>query len=188
MTVKRFFDISLAVMLLIILFVPMLVISAAIKLTSRGAVFYISERAGRGNSIFRMLKFRTMKTDTPAMATHLLISPEDYMTPIGYFLRKSSIDEIPQLINILKGDMSFVGPRPALFNQYDLIQLRTEYSIHELLPGLTGWAQVNGRDELPIPVKVSYDSEYKKKQNFMLDLKILIITLLKVLKKEGVSH
>jgi O-antigen biosynthesis protein WbqP len=159
-----------------------------IKLSSSGSVFYVSERIGKGNKVFSMYKFRTMLLDTPPLATHLLNNPGKYLTPIGYFLRKSSIDEIPQLLNILIGDMSFVGPRPALFNQDDLISLRTEKFIHELVPGLTGWAQINGRDELPIPVKVEFDCYYMKNRCFLFDMKVLFMTLLKVIKKEGVSH
>ena len=188
MSIKRLFDIILSVILAIILIVPFLIIAIAVTLTSRGPVFYISDRVGRGNSIFKMYKFRTMKTDTPPVATHLLAKPNEYLTPIGDFLRKTSLDELPQVFNILKGDMSFVGPRPALFNQDDLIRLRTEKGIHELMPGLTGWAQINGRDELPIPVKVECDEYYKNNISFLLDLEILSGTILKVFKKEGVTH
>jgi len=188
MSIKRLFDIILSVILAIILIVPFLIIAIAVTLTSRGPVFYISDRVGRGNSIFKMYKFRTMKTDTPPVATHLLAKPNEYLTPIGDFLRKTSLDELPQVFNILKGDMSFVGPRPALFNQDDLIRLRTEKGIHELMPGLTGWAQINGRDELPIPKKVECDEYYKNNISFLLDLEILSGTILKVFKKEGVTH
>ncbi len=188
MWIKRSFDLSLSFILLIILIIPILIISIAVKLTSKGPVFYISDRVGRDNNIFKMYKFRTMKIDTPAIATHLMKKPELYLTPLGKFLRRTSLDELPQIINIIKGDMSFVGPRPALFNQDDLISLRTEKGVHKLVPGLTGWAQINGRDELPIPVKVEYDELYKIKQNFLFDLQIILWTLLKVLKKEGVNH
>ena len=185
---KRIFDIVIALSLLVIFGVPILIITLLIKLTSKGPVLYWSDRIGRNNSIFSMPKFRTMRTDTPAVATHLLANPDQYLTPIGAFLRKLSLDEFPQLISILKGNMSFVGPRPALFNQDDLIKLRTQKGINILTPGLTGWAQVNGRDELPIPVKVNFDEYYLKRRSFLLDLKILFMTLFKVLRSEGVKH
>lgn len=185
---KRVFDFTMAFLLLIILFIPMLFIALLVKLTSKGPVLYWSDRVGRNNIIFKMPKFRTMLIDTPAVATHLLSNPDRYLTPIGKFLRKSSFDELPQLISVLESDMSFVGPRPALFNQYDLIKLRTRKGVHKLTPGLTGWAQINGRDELPIPVKVEFDEYYMKHQSFLLDLKILWMTLFKVLKKEGINH
>lgn len=185
---KRLFDIGLALFALPILIWPIFLVAISIKLTSKGPVLYWSDRVGINNELFRMPKFRSMKVDTPAVATHLLADPKSALTPIGDFLRKSSLDELPQLWNILKGDMSFVGPRPALFNQDDLIALRTEKGIHQITPGLTGWAQINGRDELPIPEKVSLDSEYLDKRSFMFDLKILWLTFLKVVKKEGVSH
>jgi len=188
MSLKRVFDMFLSLLLCVALFLPLLFISLAIKLTSDGPVFYMSDRVGRKNRIFRMCKFRTMKNDTPAVATHLLRNPEAYVTSIGYFLRRTSLDELPQLFNILKGDMSFVGPRPALYNQDDLVSLRTKKGIDELLPGLTGWAQINGRDELPIPVKVGFDEYYKDNLGFFFDLKILLLTFLKVLKKEGITH
>lgn len=188
MPVKRSFDIVLSVILLILLLVPILIISLAVKLSSKGPILYISDRIGRGNAIFKMYKFRTMKTETPPVATHLLNDPGRFLTPIGMFLRKTSLDELPQLINIIKGDMSFVGPRPALYNQDDLIKLRTEKGIHELVPGLTGWAQINGRDELPIPVKVEFDDYYRNNRSFLFDLRILFETCLKVVRKEGVSH
>jgi O-antigen biosynthesis protein WbqP len=159
-----------------------------VKITSKGSALYTSDRVGINNSIFKMYKFRTMKVDTPLIATHLMVSPGKYLTPVGEFLRKSSLDELPQLFNILKGDMSFVGPRPALFNQYDLIDLRTQKKIHSLMPGLTGWAQINGRDELPIPVKVGFDEYYYKNRSFSLDIKILCITFYKVIGSEGVDH
>lgn len=185
---KRHFDYILALFLLIVLGIPMLLISALVKMTSRGPVLYWSDRVGRNNVIFKMPKFRTMRIDTPAVATHLLDNPEQYLTPIGGFLRRSSLDELPQLISILKGDMSFVGPRPALFNQADLIKLRTQKGVHTLAPGLTGWAQINGRDELPIPVKVDFDEYYLKHFSFLLDIKIIFKTFFKVARSEGVTH
>lgn len=160
----------------------------AVWLTSPGPALYWSDRVGRHNRIFKMPKFRSMRIDTPAVATHLLQNPDQWLTPIGSFLRKSSLDELPQLWSILKGDMSFVGPRPALFNQDDLIALRTEKGVHELVPGLTGWAQVNGRDELPIPQKVALDAEYLERRSLLFDMKILWLTALKVLARDGVSH
>ncbi len=166
----------------------MLAIAILVKVTSKGPVLYWSDRIGTDNKIFKMPKFRTMKINTPAVATHLLSNPKQYLTRVGKFLRRSSLDELPQLLSILKGDMSFVGPRPALFNQDDLIQLRTKKGIHKLTPGLTGWAQINGRDELPIPVKVEFDEYYMKHRSFLFDLKILWLTLLKVLRKEGITH
>lgn len=188
MTLKRFFDITLAFFAALILLIPFIIITLLVRVTSKGSILYWSHRVGKNNTIFLMPKFRTMWIDTPVVATHLLNNPETLLTPIGSFLRKSSLDELPQLWSILKGDMSFVGPRPALFNQNDLIAARTELGIHHLTPGLTGWAQINGRDELPIPQKVALDSEYLKQKSFGLDLKIIILTFLKVMKKEGVSH
>ena len=185
---KRLFDFILSLSLGTSLFLPILIIAIAVKLTSKGPALYWSDRVGKKNQIFEMPKFRSMKTDTPAVATHLLDDPKSVLTPIGDFLRKSSLDELPQLWNIIKGDMSFVGPRPALFNQADLIALRTEKGINSLVPGLTGWAQINGRDELPIPDKVSLDQEYMQKQSFSFDLRILWLTFLKVLRRDGVSH
>ncbi len=185
---KRMFDLALAMAVAVFLAVPILIVALAVRLTSPGPALYWSDRVGRHNRIFRMPKFRSMRIDTPAVATHLLQNPGQWLTPIGSFLRKSSLDELPQLWSILKGDMSFVGPRPALFNQDDLIALRTEKGVHALMPGLTGWAQVNGRDELPIPQKVQLDVEYLQRQSFMLDLKILWMTALKVLASDGVSH
>jgi len=186
--VKRFFDISVAFFLLFLLSLPMLLIAILVKFSSRGPVFYWSDRVGMNNTIFSMPKFRTMVVNTPPLATHLMQNPEDYLTPVGPFLRKFSLDELPQLWCILKGDMSLVGPRPALFNQDDLIGLRTSKGIHRIIPGITGWAQVNGRDDLPIPQKVDYDEFYLNKRSFFLDLKILILTVIKVLKKEGLQH
>ena len=185
---KRLFDLLVAVLVAGVLALPILMVALAVRLTSRGPVLYWSDRVGRNNVIFRMPKFRSMRIDTPAVATHLLQNPDQWLTPIGSFLRKSSLDELPQLWSILKGEMSFVGPRPALFNQDDLIALRTEKGIHELVPGLTGWAQVNGRDELPIPRKVELDAEYLQRKSLRFDLKILWMTALKVLASDGVSH
>jgi len=185
---KRFFDYLSALFLLIVLAVPMVLIAVVVLLTSRGPVLYWSDRVGKNNTIFKMPKFRTMRVDTPAVATHLMTNPDQYLTPIGHFLRKWSLDELPQLLRILKGDMSFVGPRPALFNQDDLVSLRTRKGIHALVPGLTGWAQINGRDELPIPVKVGFDEYYLKHRSFALDMRIIFLTFLKVVKSEGVRH
>ncbi|WP_319245291.1 sugar transferase [uncultured Propionivibrio sp.] len=185
---KRLFDLALALVATLFLVLPIAVVALAVRLTSPGPVLYWSDRVGRHNHIFRMPKFRSMRIDTPAVATHLLQNPDQWLTPIGSFLRKSSLDELPQLWSILRGDMSFVGPRPALFNQNDLIALRTEKGVHKMLPGLTGWAQVNGRDELPIPQKVQLDTEYLQRQSLSFDLKILWITALKVLVRDGVSH
>jgi O-antigen biosynthesis protein WbqP len=185
---KRIFDGVVSSMLLIILAIPMVLIAFAIKVTSKGPVLYWSDRVGRGNRVFKMPKFRSMNTNVPQVATHLLKNPADYLTPIGGLLRRSSLDELPQLFSVLHGDLSLVGPRPALFNQNDLIALRTETGIHNLAPGITGWAQVNGRDDLPIPEKVRLDCEYLHSYSFWFDLKILTMTLLKVIKGEGVSH
>jgi len=185
---KRGSDILLALILICFFFLPIVIIAVMVKISSKGSILYWSDRIGINNDIFKMPKFRTMKVNTPVIATHLLRNPNAYLTPIGSFLRKFSIDELPQLWSVIKGDMSFVGPRPALFNQYDLIKLRTDKGIHLLTPGITGWAQVNGRDELPIPVKVAYDEYYLKHKSFLLDMKILLMTLLKVFKHEGVQH
>ena len=185
---KRFFDFLLSIVLLIIFIVPGIAIAISIKLTSKGYVLYWSDRVGKNNVIFKMPKFRTMKIDTPELATHLLKDFHSALTPVGSFLRKYSLDELPQLWSILKGDMSFVGPRPALFNQNDLINLRSTYGVEKILPGLTGWAQVNGRDDLPIVDKVKKDVEYLKRHSFLFDLKILWLTILKVIRKDGVSH
>lgn len=188
MIFKRIFDLFAVLFFLGILAIPMLVIALLIKLTSRGPVIYWSKRIGRDNKIFMMPKFRTMRTDTPELATHLLIDPEKWVTPVGKVLRAHSLDEIPQLWNILKGEMSFVGPRPALYNQEDLIGLRTKKGVHRITPGLTGWAQVNGRDHISIPEKVDYDHYYMENHDFLFDLRILLSTFFKVLKKEGVVH
>lgn len=185
---KRLFDLGLAFVAAIFLLVPFLVVVAAVRFTSKGPILYWSDRVGRDNALFRMPKFRSMRVGTPAVATHLLANPSVYLTPIGGFLRKSSLDELPQLWNILKGDMSFVGPRPALFNQHDLIALRTEQGVHRLVPGLTGWAQINGRDEIPIPQKVALDREYLDRQSFGFDFQILAMTAVKVLKRDNVTH
>ena len=185
---KRYFDIFLGCLVALIFFVPALLVAMAVRLTSRGPALYWSDRVGRNNVIFKMPKFRSMRVGTPPIATHLLNDPQAHLTPIGSFLRKSSLDELPQLWSILTGEMSFVGPRPALFNQQDLIALRTERGVHTLLPGLTGWAQVNGRDDLPITHKVSFDAEYLTRQGFCFDIKILWMTFLKVIKRDGVSH
>jgi len=186
--VKRIFDLVLATVAGSILLLPIILVTIWIKWTSEGPILYWSDRAGKNNTIFKMPKFRSMKMDTPAVATHLLSDPKSVLTPIGDLLRKSSLDELPQLLSIIKGDMSFVGPRPALFNQEDLITLRTENGIHDLVPGLTGWAQVNGRDDLATPEKVILDIEYLQKQSFWFDIKILWLTFLKVLRCDGVSH
>jgi len=186
--VKRIFDAILAVLLLVLLSIPMLIIALLVRLTSAGPAWYWSERVGKNNDIFKMPKYRTMKIDTPAVATHLLERPDQYLTLVGVFLRRSSLDELPQLFSILKGDMGFVGPRPALFNQEDLVQLRTRKGIHVLTPGLTGWAQVNGRDELPIPNKVAFDEYYLRHRSFLFDMKIILLTFVKVLRGEGVKH
>ena len=185
---KRIFDISLSCLAAIIFFVPMLLVVIAIRFTSNGPALYWSDRVGRNNVIFKMPKFRSMRMCTPAVATHLLADASSHLTPIGSFLRKSSLDELPQLWSILLGDMSFVGPRPALFNQQDLIALRTEQGVHILVPGLTGWAQVNGRDELPIPEKVKLDVAYLRRHSLWFDIRILWLTCVRVLKRDGVSH
>lgn len=185
---KRIFDFLLACCALVILIVPIVLVAIAVRVTSKGPAIYWSDRVGRNNKIFRMPKFRSMRIDTPAVATHLLDNPAHYLTPIGSFLRKSSLDELPQIWSILNGDMSFVGPRPALYNQDDLIALRTDNAIHYLTPGLTGWAQINGRDELPIPQKVSLDVEYAQRQSLCFDIHILWLTFVKVIRRDGVSH
>ena len=185
---KRLLDLLLGMHLVLLFAMPMVVISALVRLTSPGPVLYWSDRVGRGNRVFRMPKFRSMRPDTPYVATHLLTNSAAFLTPIGAFLRKTSLDELPQLWSILKGDMSFVGPRPALVNQTDLITLRTGHGVHELLPGLTGWAQVNGRDELHIPEKVKFDLEYLQRQSLVFDLLIIWLTLAKVIRRDGISH
>lgn len=185
---KRAIDILLVLMVLLPLLPLLLLVAFVVRLTSRGPAFYWSDRVGKDNVIFKMPKFRTMRVDTPAVATHLLDDPESWLTPIGAFLRKTSLDELPQFFSILKGDMSFVGPRPALFNQDDLIALRTERGVHQLIPGLTGWAQINGRDELPIQVKVDFDVWYLQHTSLWLDMKIIFLTFVKVLRSEGIQH
>lgn len=185
---KRSFDVVVVCMALLLLLIPIIIVSLLVRLTSSGPVLYWSDRVGQNNQIFKMPKFRSMLTGTPPVATHLLRNPDAYLTPIGGFLRKSSLDELPQLWSIIRGDMSLVGPRPALFNQHDLIDLRTRAGAHVLLPGLTGWAQINGRDELPIPQKVALDVEYLHRRSFFFDLKIILLTALKVLKRDNVTH
>lgn len=185
---KRAMDLLLACLAFSLLAIPMAAVALLVKLTSPGPALYWSDRVGRDNRMFRMPKFRSMRTNTPAVATHLLENPHQYLTPIGHFLRRSSLDELPQLCSIFKGDMSFVGPRPALFNQHDLIELRTEAHVHTLRPGLTGWAQVNGRDELPITEKVKMDAEYRQRQSLRFDLHILWLTAAQVWRGSGVTH
>jgi O-antigen biosynthesis protein WbqP len=186
--VKRLFDVLLAVVAVAILGIPMLVIAAAVRLTSRGPALYWSKRIGRHNQVFRMPKFRTMRIGTPPLATHLLSDANAYLTPIGRLLRRTSLDELPQFWSILRGEMSFVGPRPALFNQDDLIALRTERGVHELIPGLTGWAQINGRDDLSIPVKVELDAEYLRRRSLLTDMRILGLTAVRAVRGDGVAH
>ena len=185
---KRFFDLILGLFASVVLLLPVLLVAMAVRLTSKGPALYWSDRVGRNNVIFKMPKFRSMRVGTPAVATHLLADARSHLTPIGSFLRKSSLDELPQLWSILAGDMSFVGPRPALFNQQDLIALRTKQGVHTLVPGLTGWAQVNGRDELPIPEKVKLDLVYLQRQSFWFDIYIFWLTFIKVVRRDGVSH
>lgn len=186
---KRIFDICcLSFVVLLVLCMPMAVVALLIRLTSRGPALYWSDRVGRENVLFKMPKFRTMRTDTPAVATHLMTEPEKFLTPIGGFLRKTSLDELPQLLSILTGNMSFVGPRPALFNQDDLVALRTAKGVQHIVPGLTGWAQVNGRDDLPIPVKVDYDAYYLQRRSFIFDIRIIFMTAIQAFTGKGVSH
>ena len=185
---KRVFDIALSIVIFPIAFVVMIFIAVAVKVTSPGPVLFVSDRVGRGKQIFKMLKVRTMRTDTPQLATHLLSDPDAYLTSIGKFLRKTSLDELPQLYNIVKGDMSFIGPRPALFNQDDLVALRDEHGINDLVPGLTGWAQINGRDDLSIPEKVKHEEYYKNNRSFWFDIYILFVTLRKAVSSSGVRH
>lgn len=185
---KRLCDLVLALSLAVLLLPVFALVALLVRLTSSGPVIYWSDRVGRNNAIFRMPKFRTMRVNAPAVATHLLGNPARYLTPVGSFLRKSSLDELPQLWSILCGDMSFVGPRPALFNQHDLIELRSRHGVQTLLPGLTGWAQINGRDELPVPDKVRLDVEYLRRCSFLFDFRIMVLTFLKVLRREGVAH
>jgi O-antigen biosynthesis protein WbqP len=185
---KRLFDLAILLCMAPLLLPLMVLVALLVRLTSNGPALYWSDRVGRNNVIFKMPKFRSMQVNTPAVATHLLTDPAQYLTPIGGFLRKSSLDELPQLLSILCGDMSFVGPRPALFNQHDLVDLRTRAGVHQLVPGLTGWAQVNGRDELPIPQKVDLDVVYMERRSLVFDFRILLLTALKVLRRDGVSH
>ena len=185
---KRLFDLILAIFLILPLLIPFLILAILIIITSKGPVLYWSDRVGKNNKIFKMPKFRSMVINTPTLATHLLDNPDSYLSPIGHFLRTTSLDELPQLFCVLKADMSFVGPRPALYSQTDLISLRTQQSVDKLIPGITGWAQVNGRDVLSISDKVLLDVEYQKRQSFWFDIKILWMTFFKVLKKEGVDH
>jgi len=185
---KRLFDLSLGVSIIIIFIIPILFLYLLVLITSKMPVLYWSERVGKNNEIFHMPKFRTMHLNTPVVATHLLSNPVRYYTPVGQYLRKTTLDELPQLWSILIGDMSFVGPRPALYNQYDLIKLRTSKGLHHLTPGLTGWAQVNGRDNLSITKKVKFDEEYLKRKSFIFDLKILYLTFIKIIRREGIRH
>jgi len=185
---KRIIDLCFVLVALLFLALPILLVAALVRLTSLGPILYWSDRIGLDNNIFKMPKFRTMQVETPAMATHLLPDPKQFLTPVGSFLRKSSLDELPQLWSIIKGDMSIVGPRPALFNQDDLVSLRTQYGVDKLLPGLTGWAQINGRDELPIPDKVKLDLEYMNNRSLFFDLKIIFLTIQKVLFRDGIEH
>ncbi|MGX9774573.1 sugar transferase [Janthinobacterium aestuarii] len=185
---KRAFDLMLVLLASVILFIPVVLVALLVRLTSPGPALYWSDRIGKNNTIFKMPKFRSMRVGTPAVATHLLADAHSHLTPVGNFLRKSSLDELPQLWSIICGDMSFVGPRPALFNQDDLIALRTQYGVEKLPPGLTGWAQVNGRDELPIPEKVKLDVEYLQRQSLSFDIKIIVLTFLKVVRRDGITH
>ncbi len=185
---KRLIDLAFALAIGSLILIPVVLLAMAIRATSKGPALYWSDRVGRDNVIFKMPKFRSMRVDTPAVATHLLPNPDSFLTPMGSFLRKSSLDELPQLWSILKGDMSFVGPRPALFNQHDLVALRTQAGVHALTPGLTGWAQINGRDELPIPQKVAFDVEYLRRKSLLFDLKIILLTALKVIRRDNVTH
>ncbi|OBV40297.1 MULTISPECIES: sugar transferase [Janthinobacterium] len=185
---KRVFDLLMSLIAAVIFFIPLCLLAIVVKATSKGPVLYWSDRVGRGNRIFSMPKLRTMRVDTPVVATHLLADPKTFLTPVGGFLRKSSLDEIPQLWCIICGDMSVVGPRPALFNQQNLIDLRTAQNVHLIRPGLTGWAQINGRDELPIPEKVKLDAEYLRLQSFTFDIKVIMLTALKVVRRDGIVH
>ncbi|KAB8043990.1 sugar transferase [Janthinobacterium aquaticum] len=185
---KRAFDLLMSLIAAVIFFIPLCLLAIVVKVTSKGPVLYWSDRVGRDNRIFSMPKLRTMRVDTPVVATHLLADPKTFLTPVGGFLRKSSLDEIPQLWCIICGDMSVVGPRPALFNQQNLIDLRTEQNVHLIRPGLTGWAQINGRDELPIPEKVKLDAEYLRLQSFTFDIKVIMLTALKVVRRDGIVH
>lgn len=185
---KRWFDLTVGGLAVLVLLLPIVLVAIAVRLTSKGPALYWSDRVGRNNQLFKMPKFRSMQMGTPAVATHLLTNPNAYLTPIGSFIRKTSLDELPQLWSIVKGDMSFVGPRPALFNQHDLIELRTRAGVHQLTPGLTGWAQINGRDELPIAQKVALDVEYLHRKSLFFDIKIIFLTAWKVIRRDNVTH
>ena len=185
---KRLIDLCLGLVAAAVFLVPLCLLAVLIKLTSKGPVLYWSDRVGQGNRIFLMPKLRTMRVDTPVVATHLLSDPKQFLTPVGGFLRKSSLDELPQLWCILRGEMSVVGPRPALFNQHNLIEMRTEHGVHKIRPGLTGWAQINGRDELPIPEKVKLDVDYVRMQSLAFDAKVILLTFLKVMRRDGIVH
>ncbi len=185
---KRLFDITLAIIALIVFAIPMVILALLIRLTSKGPALYWSQRVGKQNKIFLMPKFRSMHIDAPQIATHLMADPKAHLIPVGDFIRKSSLDELPQIFSVFSNDMSFVGPRPALFNQYDLIELRTKSGVHLLKPGITGWAQINGRDEIPIPQKVALDAEYLKRKNFFFDLKIILLTAYKVVSRKNITH
>ena len=185
---KRLFDFVMSLIGIIVLSPIILIVALAVKLTSPGPMLFKQRRIGKNNDEFQIYKFRTMRIDTPNVPTHLLENPEQWITPVGKFLRKTSLDELPQLFNILKGEMSIVGPRPALYNQIDLKEMRTEAGIHKLVPGLTGWAQINGRDEIPLSLKVKLDKEYLEKKNFLFDIKIIFMTVLSVIKSEGVQE
>jgi O-antigen biosynthesis protein WbqP len=185
---KRLFDLFISLCLLAVFSIPMAIIAVLIRIGSKGPALYWSERIGKDNTVFKMPKFRTMRQGTPAVATHLLNNPDRYVTPIGRILRTCSLDELPQLFSVFKGEMSFVGPRPALFNQHDLVELRTRKGVHRLVPGVTGWAQINGRDELPIPVKVQYDADYLRRRSLGFDVRILGLTIIRVIRRSGVTH
>ena len=185
---KRLFDFVMSLIGIIVLSPIILIVALAVKLTSPGPMLFKQRRIGKDNVEFEIYKFRTMRIDTPNVPTHLLENPEQWITPVGKFLRKTSLDELPQLFNILKGEMSIVGPRPALYNQIDLKEMRTEAGVHKLVPGLTGWAQINGRDEIPLSLKVKLDKEYLEKKNFLFDIKIIFMTVLSVIKSEGVQE
>jgi O-antigen biosynthesis protein WbqP len=185
---KRAFDVILGIVAAIALAIPLLLVSVMVRITSKGPILYWSDRVGKRNKLFRMAKFRSMRVGTPVLATHLLDNPDAYLTPVGSLLRRSSLDELPQIWSIIKGDMSFVGPRPALFNQHDLIALRSEYGVDNLTPGLTGWAQINGRDDLPLLQKAALDFEYSQKKSVLFDCWIIMLTVLKVFRRDGVAH
>lgn len=187
-SMKRALDLLLGISAALIFFLPFCLLALIVKLTSPGPALYWSDRVGRDNRVFSMPKLRTMRVDTPVVATHLLADPAQFLSPIGGFLRKSSLDEIPQLWCIIRGDMSIVGPRPALFNQHNLIEMRTNFGVHRIRPGLTGWAQVNGRDELPLPEKVKLDLHYVEQQSIGFDIKVILMTVVKVIRRDGIVH